>query len=102
MIVVFMAAFWPNESRILALPCTRYYFITMISFGWLILLSKEGGANLIQIGFYLYLFFAHDRFSILKLPDRHWSKQVEEYKDGKRQEFDLDPEGDHVRLEKPY
>jgi hypothetical protein len=102
MMVIFITAFWPNESRILALPCTRYYFISFVCIGWLLLLSRQRRINILHLGVFLFFFIAHSKFSVLELPDRQWGRQVEEYKQGKRIELETDPEGWNVKLNKTY
>ena len=91
----FIKAYWPNESRVLALDNPRYYFIPYLCIAWIMLLSFDRKITPLFIGLYLVFFIAQHRYLKMTLPDKHWKKQIQEYYDGKRQEIDINPEGWH-------
>jgi len=97
-LAAFIKAYWPNESKVLALDNARYYFIPFACIGWLIILSFDKTIKPAYIGVYLIFFIAHHRSIRMSFTDKHWKTQILEYYDGKRQEIDVNPDGWHFAL----
>ena len=94
----YIKAYWPNESKVLALDNARYYFVPYTCLAWLMILAFDKIIKPAYIGLYLLFFIVQHRYMRMILPDKQWKKQILEYYDGKRQEIDINPEGWHFIL----
>jgi hypothetical protein len=94
----FIKAYWPNESQVLALYNSRYYFLPFTCIAWLMILSFDTKIKPLYVVLYLIYFVAQLPVISMILPDKQWSKQILEYYDGKRKEISINPEGWHYVL----
>jgi len=94
----FIAAFWPNESKVLALNCPRYYFIPYACIAWVFILSYDQKIKIHHIAIYMAFFLLQSKREISSFPDKHWKEEVLQYKNGQRQDIDINPEGWKVTL----
>ncbi len=96
----FVHAYWPNESKVLALDNARYYFIPYACIMWLMIIALDKKLKLWHIGLYLAFFALQHRYTMLRLPDKHWKEQIAEYYEGKRDVVDFNPDGWHFNMPK--
>ncbi|MGP8215262.1 MAG: hypothetical protein ACLQQ4_06845 [Bacteroidia bacterium] len=89
----FIQAYWPFESKIVAVFNARYYFIPFVCAGWLMILSFDKIMKPWHVGLYVALLLIQYRHIRMVLPDKQWKRQILEYYDGKRQTIDINPEG---------
>jgi hypothetical protein len=96
----FVISYWPNESRILALSIPRYYSLPYICIAWIIILGMDRKINLGLIAAYAVFFVMHSSDMNYYFPDRQWQRQIQEYREGKREIIDISPDGWNFRLPK--
>jgi hypothetical protein len=86
-------AYWPKESFLLALHnASRYFIVPYTCLGWLLLLSLGTAIrHRIVVGVYIAYFLLQHKQICWKLTDMHWKWQVMEIREGKRQEFEINP-----------
>ena len=99
-VVVYVKAYWPNESKVLALESCRYYFLPLLCTLWIIILGNDEKINQLIISAYIVFLLGHLRNIQFNLPDKNWQGQIQEYYDGKRTEIDINPEGWHFAAPK--
>lgn len=88
----FIAAFWPMEAVVFAVDCPRYYFVPYTVFAWILIIGSDGILRVRDyIVFGLY-FLLQGRNEQKILEDKHWVEKVQEYKEGKRQNIEINPD----------
>lgn len=91
--VSFIKAYWPNESKILSLENVRYYFIPYSCVCWLMIIAMDDKIKIRHVMIYIFFMLLHSHFLQMKLIDKHWKEEINEYYQGKREIIDINPEG---------
>jgi len=97
----YVALYWPNESKVLALHNTgRYHFIPYTCIGWVFILAYHKAEKAWHRLAYIVFFVLQIKYVRFILPPDHWQEQVKEYYEGKRTVIDIQPDGWRVVLPK--
>lgn len=92
-VVTFIVSFWPMESHTLAFDVPRYYFIPYTCVAWILIIATDKIPQL-KVSLVYATFFALQLKNMrYALPDYEWKKQVTEYRQGKRSEIGINPDG---------
>jgi|GEM_PF-1249662 len=94
----FIAVFWPMETVVLAFGCPRYYFVPYTCAAWILIIGSDGIMRIKDIVVYFIYFALHANNMRFNYMDKGWKQQMKEYKEGKRDEIDIHPEGWKFRL----
>lgn len=92
-------SYWPNESYLFAMRnASRYFIVPYTCMGWMLLLALDKKLGRVGIGVYLLFFLFHRPHMQFLLPDKQWKAQIMEYREGKREMIDINPDGWKFRL----
>jgi len=96
----FIAVFWPTETHVLAFGCPRYYFVPYTCFAWIFIIGLDSIIRVKDIVVYFIYFLLQSKNMRYTLADKEWKKQILEYKQRKRHDIDINPDGWKVTLPK--
>ena len=104
--ILYMAStiitYWPAESQLLAMRnFSRYFVVPYVCILWIVLLALDKKINNIHILIYGAFILAHTRLIRFSLIDKHWKQQIIEYRAGKREAIDINPNGWTFKLPSP-
>lgn len=97
----FINAYWPNESRALALEgAGRYYLVPYTCIGWILIVALDKKLKLVYLVAYAVFFVLQHRYTKFSLPDKQWKEQISNYYQGKTDSIAINPDGWHFNLPK--
>jgi len=89
----YVAAFWPQESKLTAFIVSRYYFVPYTCIAWIFILAWDKKMKLWHITLYLLFFLKHSGNMRSILYDKQWKKQILEYYQGKTDTININEGG---------
>ncbi len=87
----FIFGYWPHASRIHAFMSPRHYLIPYTCIGWLFILTLDKSIKLLQTLVYIIYFSFQLPYMRMRDADKHWSKQIGEYYQGKTDSIEINP-----------
>ena len=94
----FIVAFWPNEAHVTAFVCSRYYFVPFTCLSWVFILSIHKAIPPRYLAAFFAFYVLHLNQERSTLPDKNWANEVNEYKLGKKNSLNINPEGWKVEM----
>jgi len=92
-LISFTAAYWPKESMVTSFVGARYYFIPFSCIAFIFIWSIDKHIKIYHVVFYVIFWALHGDDLAQHYTDKHWGKQVKEYRLGKRHSMDILPDG---------
>lgn len=94
-------SYWPNESQLYALRnASRYFIVPYTLIGWIVILAMDKAIRKEHLAAYAAFFVLQKRCIQFELADKHWKEQAKEYREGKRDMMQINPEGWQFKLPK--